>query len=181
MRPPPTGARPGSGETAPPSAAGDGAVLLGFAVLLVALATGWSGLAAGEPAAGCPHPREHASIGGWTVDVHCGGEWLGPPLRGPARLLFGRTLDVNHADPRALESLPRIGPSRAASIEAARRMLPFSSLDDLQRVSGIGPRTVEGLEGWAHASVASVPDSLPRARLVEGEERTNRGIFTRAR
>jgi len=54
----------------------------------------------------------------------------------------GRKLDVNRASPADLELLPRVGPAIAGRIVAAR---PFESVEDLQRVRGIGPRTVERL------------------------------------
>lgn len=46
------------------------------------------------------------------------------------------------ADPRLLETLPGIGPALAARIVAAR---PFHDVDDLLRVRGIGPATLERL------------------------------------
>jgi len=51
-------------------------------------------------------------------------------------------LDVNTATRAELELLPRIGPALAGRILEAR---PFSGRDDLVRVSGIGPRTLERL------------------------------------
>ncbi|MCP4039183.1 MAG: hypothetical protein GY944_14420 [bacterium] len=101
----------------------------------------------------CGWPVERAAARGWTTDVACGGaeaQDVGA-LRGPARLLFGLALDLNRADARTLEVLPRIGPTRAAAIVRARSQARFTSPADLQRVSGIGPRTVEGLVGQVHA------------------------------
>lgn len=55
-------------------------------------------------------------------------------------------VDVNQADAATLERLPRIGPALAARIIAEREAAgPFTSIDDLTRVSGIGARTVEAL------------------------------------
>ena len=97
----------------------------------------------------CPEPREVASADGWTTEVTCvRGPGLERDVRGPVRLLFGLTLDLNRADPKALEVLPRIGPSRAAAIVRAREKAAFTSVDDLTRVRGIGPKTVRGLAGW---------------------------------
>jgi competence protein ComEA len=57
-------------------------------------------------------------------------------------------LDLNRADAAALESLPGIGPVLAASIVADREAHgSFHSLQDLERVKGIGPRAVERLAG----------------------------------
>lgn len=53
-------------------------------------------------------------------------------------------VSLNCADLSALVSLPRIGPSYAARIIAAR---PFAHLADVERVRGIGPTTRAGLEG----------------------------------
>lgn len=70
----------------------------------------------------------------------------GPPPEpapgGAAGLLFGRALDPNRAAAAALEALPGIGPGRAAAIVAARAAQPFCRVDELQRVRGIGPRTL---------------------------------------
>ena len=81
----------------------------------------------------------------WYRDTAVG---LPPAAPGPARLIP----DVNHAPARHLILLPRVGPARAAAIlETRSREGPFDSLEDLQRVKGIGPVTVAGLEGLARA------------------------------
>ncbi len=98
----------------------------------------------------CNTPREHVAHQGWTSDVFCfPGTGEDEAVRGPVRLLFGLTLDLNRADAQALEVLPRIGPRRAAAIVAARTTAPFDSLSDLERIAGIGPATVAGLVGLA--------------------------------
>jgi hypothetical protein len=98
----------------------------------------------------CHQPRERAATEGWTSDVGCGVAARSPAtsLRGPARLLFGQRLDLNHADAGALETLPGIGPRRALAILATRSRRPFRDTKDLVRVKGIGPRTLERLEPW---------------------------------
>jgi hypothetical protein len=96
----------------------------------------------------CAEPAERASRDGWTVRAACAPESGGlPPVRGPVRRLFGLPLDPNRASPASLETLPGIGPSRAAAIAAARSAAPFCEFDDLDRVPGIGPRTLEKLSG----------------------------------
>ena len=69
-------------------------------------------------------------------------------LAGIARLLDGGRVDLNQASASLLQSLPGIGPVRAAAIVRARRDAAFSSLEDLERVSGIGPKTRLRIEPW---------------------------------
>lgn len=64
----------------------------------------------------------------------------------PARLALtlGLRLDLNRAGEQQLQALPRIGPALARRIVDDRdRRGPFEGLEDLQRVRGIGPKTVE--------------------------------------
>ncbi len=49
---------------------------------------------------------------------------------------------INHAAPAELESLPGIGPSKAAAIVVNR---PYATIDDLEKVPGIGVKTVAQL------------------------------------
>jgi competence ComEA-like helix-hairpin-helix protein len=101
-------------------------------------------------AALCERPRELRAEGGWTTLAGCGDLAAGGlPIRGPVLLLFGGRIDVNRADARTLDVLPGIGASRAAAIVSERSRGPFRDLSDLERVSGIGPRTVAGLRPWA--------------------------------
>jgi len=61
------------------------------------------------------------------------------PVRGAAQLLWGAPLDLNREEAAAFEALSGIGPARAAAIVAGR---PFCQVADLDRVAGIGPRTL---------------------------------------
>jgi hypothetical protein len=99
------------------------------------------------PGAGCPFPRELRAEGGHTRALACDGRPGGRPLRGPARRLLGLPIDPNQADAATLEALPRVGPGLAAAIVEARRGRRFASLAELDRVPGIGPRTIEALAG----------------------------------
>jgi competence protein ComEA len=63
----------------------------------------------------------------------------------PAAEASGGKVDVNTASAAELASLPGIGASKAAAIIAEREKKPFGSVDDLERVRGIGARTVEDL------------------------------------
>ncbi|MEZ4734943.1 MAG: ComEA family DNA-binding protein [Caldilineaceae bacterium] len=54
----------------------------------------------------------------------------------------GGLINVNTATATELETLPGIGPSKAAAIIANR---PYSTIEDLERVPGIGARTIDQL------------------------------------
>ena len=57
-----------------------------------------------------------------------------------------RRLDVNTAGAAALERLPRVGPSLAQRIMEERRLHGrFRAPEELMRVKGIGPKTVDAL------------------------------------
>jgi len=57
---------------------------------------------------------------------------------------FNRAISLNTASIAELETLPGVGPTLAARIVAGR---PYASVDDLDRVKGIGPRTLSRLRG----------------------------------
>jgi competence protein ComEA len=54
-------------------------------------------------------------------------------------------LDLNGADEAALDALPGIGPVLAGRIVAHREKGPFTSVDELADVTGIGPTLLERL------------------------------------
>jgi len=59
-------------------------------------------------------------------------------------------VNLNTADSITLQTLPGVGPVTAEKIVKDREVNgPYSSLEDLMRVSGIGPKRVEALEGIA--------------------------------
>jgi competence protein ComEA len=73
-----------------------------------------------------------------------------PLARGP--------IDLNTADAAALATLPRIGPTLAARIVADRSARgPFDSVDALDRVPGVGPRTIEELRPHVRVDAARPP------------------------
>jgi competence protein ComEA len=57
-------------------------------------------------------------------------------------------ININQAAQAELETLPGIGPSKAAAILANR---PYATVDDLTRVPGIGEKTVEQLRAYVTA------------------------------
>jgi len=60
--------------------------------------------------------------------------------------LTGQKVNLNTATQAELETLPGIGPELARRIIQARQQKPFTSLEDLDNVSGIGPKMLERLE-----------------------------------
>ncbi|QZZ23444.1 helix-hairpin-helix domain-containing protein [Leptothermofonsia sichuanensis E412] len=55
-------------------------------------------------------------------------------------------INLNTATQAQLESLPGVGPSLAKRIIAARQQKPFRSLEDLDQVSGVGPKLLDRLK-----------------------------------
>jgi competence ComEA-like helix-hairpin-helix protein len=52
-------------------------------------------------------------------------------------------INVNRASLDELQRLPGIGPKLAKGIIDQRQVLPFRHVDDLRKVSGIGPKTLD--------------------------------------
>ena len=69
----------------------------------------------------------------------------------------GELVNVNTANAATLDTLPGIGPKKAAAIIATRNEAPFESIDALRRVRGIGAKTVEKLR-----SLVTVGDAEPQ-------------------
>lgn len=66
----------------------------------------------------------------------------------PSSAYIGSRLNINRASQDELESLPGIGPSIAARIIEERETNgPFSSVQDIMRVSGIGEKKYARIEG----------------------------------
>jgi len=62
---------------------------------------------------------------------------------------FTYPLNLNKASQEELESLPGIGPGKAQDILAYREAHgPFITIEDLLKVEGIGPKTLETLAEW---------------------------------
>jgi hypothetical protein len=86
------------------------------------------------------------------------------PLPARQRLLLGIRMELNAASAGELEALPRIGPVLAARIVAGR---PYASVEDLERVKGIGPKTVQLLRPFVTALPAP---PAPAHEAVQGAE-----------
>lgn len=76
-------------------------------------------------------------------------------------------VDINAASQAELETLPGIGPSKAAAIVQYRTDHgPFASVDDLDNVSGIGPSTLASLRD--HVTVGKGDGKSPAAPSAAG-------------
>ncbi len=65
-------------------------------------------------------------------------------------------VDINTADADELTQLPGIGPTRAADILRYRQNNgPFDTIEDIQKVPGIGPVMFENIKDWI--TVSEVP------------------------
>ena len=95
------------------------------------------------------------------MELGCAGGVPGRPVRGPARRLVGLPIDPNRADAATLESLPGVGPARARAILTARGREPFRRVEDLERVPGIGPRTLAVMAGSLGISQSPGTDTEP--------------------
>ena len=94
----------------------------------------------------CRNPVELAAVEQHTAVVRCQGpQARAGEIRGPARRLFGLPIELNCTDARTLETLKGIGSVRARRIVEERARRPFERVDDLLRVHGIGPKTLENL------------------------------------
>lgn len=89
--------------------------------------------------------------------------WLGPAAphgvhaRPPDTAYL---IPINTASAADLQLLPGVGPTIAARIVEERRVRPFTDVDDLSRVKGIGPKLVERM--GPYVTFADVPRSGPQ-------------------
>ena len=82
------------------------------------------------------------SVGAETLRAGGDGERTAPA----SELLPGDRIDLNSASAEELQRLPGIGETLAAAIEADREANgPFSSPEDLMRVSGIGQKRFDAV------------------------------------
>lgn len=116
--------------------------LIGGLVVLGAL---WRGLGReGQAPAPCAHPVMVAG------ELRCEGEGDPPGARA---WLAGKPLDLNRASRKELEQLPGVGAGLAATIVRAREERGgFASVDELDEVRGIGPKTLARLRPYLSVS-----------------------------
>ncbi len=114
----------------------------------------------------CRNPMESAAVEQHTAAVRCQApQARAGEIRGPARRLFGLPIELNCAGARTLETLKGIGSVRARGIVEERARRPFERVDDLVRVHGIGPKTLENLRSVVAANApARKPGSLDFAK-----------------
>ncbi len=71
------------------------------------------------------------------------------PASGSSPLMAEYTVDLNTAGWPEFEPLPNVGERLAKRIVESREMDgPFQSVDDLGRIDGIGPKTIERLRPY---------------------------------
>jgi competence protein ComEA len=82
-------------------------------------------------------------------------------------------IDVNRADWPELALMPQIGEQLAKRIVADRQEHgPFRDLDDLRRVRGIGPRTLEAMRPYVlpMADLEATADGGPAEQMRAGSD-----------
>ena len=82
--------------------------------------------------------------------------WFTRPLPNSPRTSVA-SLDINHATPAELQSLPGVGPELAAAIVAKRSKQPLGNVSELRTVSGVGPKTFNVLK--SHVVVTAVAEA----------------------
>ena len=94
------------------------------------------------------------------------GRWSSGPVASPLLLIphqaNGPRLDLNRATKAELRLLPGLGDTLAQRIVDARMQHGvFQRVDDLGRVPGIGPKTLERLRPWIIVLADDVDDEMP--------------------
>lgn len=113
-------------------------------------------LAAGVPAAEVTAVENAPLARGWSLHRSETGQLRLEPSAD--MLVFGLPLPLNSVGEEALTALPGIGPSKAAAIVSDRQANgPFLSVDDLQRVRGIGPKTLKALAPFLTVDEPALP------------------------
>jgi len=114
--------------------------------------------------AGGPEPLPGPDLqlpSGTRLEITKGGPYRLSRLSGPQLLTLGLALDLNQATREDLEALPGIGPVLAGRILDCRQTHgPFRHIDDLEQVSGIGPKKLAQIKPYLVINVQepSPPD-----------------------
>ncbi|MHB8067535.1 MAG: ComEA family DNA-binding protein [Desulfobaccales bacterium] len=100
-------------------------------------------------AAAASEPGDTKLSSGTRVEVTGECQFRLGRMSGPQLLTLGLTLDLNNATAADLDGLPGIGPVLAKRIIDYRQAHgPFQKIDDLEQVSGIGPKKLEKLKPY---------------------------------
>lgn len=77
------------------------------------------------------------------------------PMPARARLILGQKLDLNQASIEELSLVPHMRPEFAEKIVERRQSKPWSDLQELKEISGVGPKTIDK---WENHLAIMVPD-----------------------
>jgi len=114
--------------------------------------------------AGGPEPLPGQDLqlpSGSRVEIAQAGAYRLSRMGGPQLLTLGLALDLNRATREDLEALPGIGPVLAGRILDYRQTHgPFRHIDDLEHVSGIGPKKLAQVKSYLTIQIqeASPPE-----------------------
>jgi competence protein ComEA len=109
-------------------------------------------------AAGVSGSMDTKLSSGSKVEVTGEGQCRLGRMDGPQLLTLGLAIDINRANQTDLESLPGIGPVMAKRIlDFRQKHGPFQKIDDLEQVSGIGPKKMAQIKPFL--VIAEVTDN----------------------
>jgi competence protein ComEA len=108
------------------------------------------------------------AMGGWWITQ---GGWRGRLIEidqaSPLTAQF--QVDINSADWPELMQLPGVGPTLAKRIVQSRQTAgPFADQDDLRRVRGIGPKTMEQIRPYLRPMPESANAAVQREAIDGG-------------